>query len=703
MDQSLVCGPPQMAYPALTTAMNGYLAAAAVSEMPEYYPPMRAPEEYEGYTETLTRPRLTKEQVETLEAQFQIQPKPSSYVKRQLAMQTNLSLERVANWFQNRRAKAKQQRRQEEFERMQREAREKEEREQKEKESGSSTANDNPSQEVKQEEGQKVSTPQSTSPKTERHTPANSASQPKHQKTPSEVTREKTFESLQRALNAAVAAREQFAAESGIGGRPAETSLEGPTHVPAGIAAQPSVSSSNVSEWPNSQDASIQWNPSGHGPGEAFSFGNVNAASFASPESSLATAPQLESPPNQAMTTLGSDVFGNMAMPQAQSWPAQAQEPSPDNAVHTSEPMQPVMSYAVQNPVGHVSRRPSTIEESGEHEDHAAIPSAPTPQPLQNGTEGLMWRRPNKEVDLAARRKRPRPTAIGTNHAALGLMGPASMSPTTRVPSFGGQQPHVLRHSKSSHALGARYAGVRKISAPQRSPLGFTGYGEACKSATTNGEVQRRLQSSASLGSLAPPTPLTPDDMQQLMPATPADGQPLNMLGAESAPLVPAATTASTMATQALPVTAASPPLTPMPLDVMSPMPYQSLTVTPQFASFPEYAYSPVTCGPMTGVSWTVSTPTLQGFQQLPGYLYNDGDEGDDGDDNKYPSNNSAGKVTASDTTVTTTTAPTDNNTPQFHIHEFPDQREAHRSVAQQLPPQGPRNYTFSNRTLHDF
>lgn len=105
----------------------------------------------------------------------------------------------------------------------------------------------------------------------------------------------------------------------------------------------------------------------------------------------------------------------------------------------------------------------------------------------------------------------------------------------------------------------------------------------------------------------------------------------------------------------------------------------------------------------MTGVSWTVSTPTLQGFQQLPGYLYNDGDEGDDGDDNKYPSNNSAGKVTASDTTVTTTTAPTDNNTPQFHIHEFPDQREAHRSVAQQLPPQGPRNYTFSNRTLHDF
>lgn len=589
---------------------------------------------------------------------------------------------------------------------MQKEAREKEERAQEDKESGSAAANGTTSQETKRDEGQPVSTPQNTSSKAERHTPATSASRPKHQKTPSEVTREKTFASLQRALNAAVAAREQFAAESGIGGRPAETSLEGPTLMPAGFAAQPPVS---CSEWSNSQDASLQGNPSLHGSGEGFVYGNVHAGSFASP-GVTAAAPQLESPPNQAMVTLGPDAFGNMAMPQAQSWPGQPQEPSPDNAVHTSESMHPVMSYGVQSPVDQGARRPSTIGESGDQGDHAGIPSASASQSLQNGTEDPMWRRPSKEVDLAARRKRPRPTAIGTNHAALGLMGPASMSPTTRVPSMGGQQPHVLRHSKSSHALGARYAGVRKVSAPQRSPLGFPGYGEACKSATVNGEVQRRLQTSASLGSLAPPTPLTPDDMQQLMPTTPADGQPLSMLGAESAPLVPAATTtASAMTAQTLPANVASPPLTPVPVDVMSPMPYQSLAAMPQFASFPEYVYSPVSCGPLTGVNWTVSTPTLQGFQQqqLPAYLYNDGDEGDDGDETKYPSgngsNDSAREVNASETPMMTTTPPMDSNTPQFHIHEFPDQHEAHRSVAQQLPPQGPRNYTFSNRTLHDF
>ncbi|KAI5292628.1 hypothetical protein KEM52_006190, partial [Ascosphaera acerosa] len=67
-------------------------------------------------TESLSRPRLTKEQVDTLEAQFQAHPKPNSSVKRQLAMQTNLTLPRVANWFQNRRAKAKQQKRQAEYE-----------------------------------------------------------------------------------------------------------------------------------------------------------------------------------------------------------------------------------------------------------------------------------------------------------------------------------------------------------------------------------------------------------------------------------------------------------------------------------------------------------------------------------------------------------------------------------------------------------
>jgi hypothetical protein len=53
-------------------------------------------EDFEGGSEILTRPRLTKEQVEVLEAQFQAHHKPNSNVKRQLALQTKLTLPRVA-------------------------------------------------------------------------------------------------------------------------------------------------------------------------------------------------------------------------------------------------------------------------------------------------------------------------------------------------------------------------------------------------------------------------------------------------------------------------------------------------------------------------------------------------------------------------------------------------------------------------------
>lgn len=53
-------------------------------------------EDYEDPNETTTRPRLTKEQVDVLEAQFQEHPKPNSMQKKQLAMQTKLSLPRVA-------------------------------------------------------------------------------------------------------------------------------------------------------------------------------------------------------------------------------------------------------------------------------------------------------------------------------------------------------------------------------------------------------------------------------------------------------------------------------------------------------------------------------------------------------------------------------------------------------------------------------
>lgn len=83
---------PQMGYP-----MDSYLVAHPPVEMADFYPHHHPSfEEYEEYAENLSRPRLTKDQVDTLESQFQAHPKPNSDTKRQLAIQTNLTLPRVA-------------------------------------------------------------------------------------------------------------------------------------------------------------------------------------------------------------------------------------------------------------------------------------------------------------------------------------------------------------------------------------------------------------------------------------------------------------------------------------------------------------------------------------------------------------------------------------------------------------------------------
>nr|POE71440.1 homeobox-leucine zipper protein hat1 [Quercus suber] len=54
------------------------------------------------------KPRLTKEQHDILETHFQEQNKPNTNIKKAFAESLGVSLERVNNWFQNRRAKSKQ-------------------------------------------------------------------------------------------------------------------------------------------------------------------------------------------------------------------------------------------------------------------------------------------------------------------------------------------------------------------------------------------------------------------------------------------------------------------------------------------------------------------------------------------------------------------------------------------------------------------
>ncbi|SMQ46545.1 unnamed protein product [Zymoseptoria tritici ST99CH_1A5] len=54
------------------------------------------------------KPRLTKEQHDILESHYQKQPKPNTNTKKGFAKNLQVSLDKVNNWFQNRRAKSKQ-------------------------------------------------------------------------------------------------------------------------------------------------------------------------------------------------------------------------------------------------------------------------------------------------------------------------------------------------------------------------------------------------------------------------------------------------------------------------------------------------------------------------------------------------------------------------------------------------------------------
>ncbi|KAG4415905.1 hypothetical protein IFR04_010980 [Cadophora malorum] len=63
-----------------------------------------------------TKPRLGKDEVDILEREFKKNPKPTTQTKRQFAEEMGVDLARINNWFQNRRAKRKQEKKQEAYE-----------------------------------------------------------------------------------------------------------------------------------------------------------------------------------------------------------------------------------------------------------------------------------------------------------------------------------------------------------------------------------------------------------------------------------------------------------------------------------------------------------------------------------------------------------------------------------------------------------
>ncbi|KAL4865241.1 hypothetical protein BDV12DRAFT_174989 [Aspergillus spectabilis] len=604
---------PAMVHPTMMHPMDGYLYPHPHFEMVDYYhqPIM----DYEEYAENLSRPRLTKDQVETLEAQFQAHPKPSSNVKRQLAAQTNLSLPRVANWFQNRRAKAKQQKRQEEYERLQKAKADAEEAAK-----GPSDPSDSEPTEFddeKKSDDSKASTPRSSESFTSgsQNQSSNASAMKQQQKARSETAREASLASLQRALNAAAAAAPTQYGQDGQSATSVDGSVSPTTTLPTDAE-------------------SAMWN------------------SVASVELSV---PGLDN--SQTLSDYRSASDAGI----------------PYNS----------MQYALQADVA-IARRGSS-DVLADSLEGIGITMSPGLSQLGNRTDrASAWKEAGKELDLAARRKRPRPAAIGTSRSSSMLSGNGTMSPTTRGPSY-----NTVKQSKSAQCLNSRYAGVRKASA-QRSPLNLSTFAEAGVLSSAKTELSTMLQP-VTTSSLAPPTPLTPEDLHHLLPNTPStDGYCLS--AQPTSHLFPT--------TQPMQINIASPPATPLGMEMISPYQYQGvappMSAPAHFTSFPDYSCD----SSLAGRSWdATSMPSPEaGFQshcQVDLSLsYEHALE-----HSHSPSGASGSPFCEGDMHT-----PGDAKATEFHLYEFPDQDEAHRFVAQQLPAQKPKAYTFAdNRTPNNF
>ncbi|KAE8348828.1 hypothetical protein BDV28DRAFT_77130 [Aspergillus coremiiformis] len=681
---------PTMPHPSMMHPMDGYIYPHPPFDMIDFYhqPIM----DYEEYAENLSRPRLTKEQVETLEAQFQAHPKPTSSVKRQLAAQTNLSLPRVANWFQNRRAKAKQQKRQEEFERMQKAKTEAEEAARIKTENAEKSDSNTETKEETDKDTPKQSSDQATSDDCAK-TPTSSTSRSKHQKTRSESAREATFASLQRALNAAVAAREQYSPdEQGQSGTTQEGSLS-PTTSFSGTnnhgdsQAVQSNSNTPFSEWENTKNSSMPWTTS-ESPQEHLGYTAAESL----------TVPGLDTPPEN---TQHNDTL-QFHSSQSEEWSSQVQTTKSFPGYRSSsdaEAAYNVVQYTLQ---------PETLSRRGSSDDLAetleGIGIHAAGLPIR--TERSSWKESGKELDLAARRKRPRPAAIGTSRSSSMLAGSSSMSPTTRLPSYGSSL--GVRQSKSAQCLNSRYAGVRKASAAQRSPFNLSSFAEAGALSTSKAEMSSMLSPAVTTGGLAPPTPLTPDDLNHFLPNPPSDGG--YCLSAQpTSQLFPT--------TQPLQINIASPPATPLAMDMLSTYQYHSvappMSAPAHYTSFPDY----ITCegAPLTGRSWTGanSMPSPENaFQSRAPITQADVSSLSYGQALEQ-SRHTAESLSVAGSPSLVYTTDIDMQTPagslagdakptEFYIHEFPEQQEAHRFVAQQLP-QKPKAYTFNNQTPSDW
>ena len=637
-------------------------------------------EELEDSPEILSRPRLTKEQVDVLETQFRSHPKPNSNVKRQLAIQTKLTLPRVAvrksaphhltqltgkqNWFQNRRAKAKQQKKQEEFEILQTIG------------AGETWNSESipprhpyPQSAVDKPSEAATIMPQDEDEDAEVQATANATL------SRSTSAQEASWASLQRALASAQAARTQhFSANDSYG---SHSTLESPQQASEITSSMDGSQfpSSTFSDWTN--PSSAEWMSSSQlsssHSDQQFDFHSLNVHQL-SAEQYSGSEPQLvfqPSPENVSSASAASE-HGHEEWSQNLSTPTLA-TPRGQNVDDV------LLSQSMPAPAYPSDRRGSSQEDLTVSLGNIGIRHMTSTPPTGHNTSPSMFSRRDNSVDIAARRKKPRPAMLGTAALRSRSYGaPPSHSPTIH---YGPVPTHPLRHVKSTgNNLNVHYSGIRKANSAPKSPLNISTFAEAEALNT----VMASTPSLECRTSSAPPqhASLSPEQHPGIaMPATATLVEDANE-GHAFGPYTH--------------IDTASPPATPFKTDhfsqyVSMPPPISA----PQYAVFPEYT-PPYSAGPLTAGSWSdapLTSPDHLSFSQgVPHYI--------------SPMIHDIGSVTNFSQAFSSPPeirAIDPHKPTEFFIQEFPQQKEAHAAAAQQMSSLKPKSYVFANATATDF
>ena len=503
-------------------------------------------------------------------------------------------------------------------------------------------------------------------------------------------TQDASWASLQRALSQATAAQNQhsFAQECEQSFTPMP-----PPPMPSSEAAV-TTQTPPFSNW--TPRASSVWPLSPSVESLPFDFGfNQPELPYSSDASQSQDSPEATSVPGFAIP--------------ADVWPTSVHTPtapthpilhSVDHGTTTFSPSRPIdinpppafspsgVDTTFQLPQYPASRRGSASDELTSNFGNFAVSTPPMPSPLRTTSDLESCKRNEGEVDLATRRKRPRPAALGSATLRSRSYGAPSMSPTFR-PGNLSPHPYPVRHVKSmGQNLNIRYSGVRKTSSAQRSPLNVATFAEAD---AFRDLLQSQQNNPDRHAETTPPTPISSDDFLTHQLSIPEDG-----LYVEQDQHTPHQFYFNG---QPLNFNMASPPSTPLkpefyPAALHTSMP--PLSAPPQYAVFTDNT-PPYSAGPLTSSSWQEAPfTTVEVSYQMPQVMYPTAQDFSNGTFQNF----SAQPQPMAEATYASNT---DHKQTEFFIQEFPRQKEEHAHAAQQLAQQKPKNYVFANATPNDF